>query len=420
MQNSFPLQVESPKRKNTLLLILTIVMIVALYFQSFHNYSSYIVLPILLLWMPFVFSSFYSFSRKEQVFVIVSILFLLLFIIYYLLGYSELKVLNVIRSITWLLAGVISISVMNLFTVRELNRFYMVYTIVIVLLFVLFSIKGHSLIEIEEEEEASSIASTWQSSMIMLISGISLIFLLHVKKFLPRTFALVVFLLSLYINVFVFQRGTNVIFVFVEIALILFFGLRNKFLIGVLAVFTLGMAIYIHISDFMFLFFDWLAKISPSQRLADRFISISYAMQFESIEAGGGSFAARNDLMELSWHTFTSNFSNFLFGVGEHRSNYSIIGNHSFILDTLASYGIIGGLLMLVYFIKQYQLLLLNVNKQTDWSLYMQSAVVFLMYILRSFYGNVANANVIFLIMFFFPMTLRVIKNYKLNLKFTI
>jgi hypothetical protein len=158
----------------------------------------------------------------------------------------------------------------------------------------------------------------------------------------------------------------------------------------------------------------------PSERLAERFRSIAYALRYEEIEAGGGSLAGRSHLMRLSWNTFTSSTGRFLFGTGEHLFDHTTIGHHSFMIDTLARYGILGGVFFFIYFKKQCQIILSNVSKKTDWRLYWQCAVVLFIYLLRNLYGDMCTANVNLLLMIFFPLTIRIIINYKTNKQFSL
>lgn len=418
MQNNISTSVGNGK-SHTFLLLATMVMIVTLWFQSFHTYTSYVVLPIVALWVPFIVAMFDKLCKNERAFVIVSIIYMLMALLYNSVGYSRINILGVIRIITWMMSGVIPLYVLKMFTVKELNRLYVVFLVSELFLLYLFAILGHAFVVMDEQRDAITIASTWQSSLIMLISGISLIFFLHVKHFWFRIISLCLLVLTIYVNVFIFQRGTNFIFSVVEIALIFVFCLKNKIMVRLFSAIVIIFAFVVYASDSLVLFFEWLADVSPSDRLADRFMAISYAIQYEDISAGGGSLSARDRLIGVSWNTFTSNFINFLFGAGEHLSDNTIIGHHSMIIDTLASYGILGGVLFFIYFKKQYQLLMSNIDKKTDWAFYWQCSVVYVIYLLRNFYGSCATANVNILLMLFFPLTIRIIQNYKSNKKIT-
>lgn len=399
--------------KHTLLLLSFLILVIDMAFASFTNISNYIALPILVLWMAFILTSNIKISKNERTFVIVSFLLLMVIVLYWVIRYSQLNVYTFMVNGNWLLLGVISIYVMKLFSARELSRVYFTITIIIFALLFLFIGMGRVLLSVGEQNEAALVTTAWYGSLFMLFSGMSLVFFLHVKTMLPKIIALAIFLLSLYLNFSILQRGTNVLFTIAEMGIILVFLLKRKGLVCFLSIAVLALTLYVYMSGLLVDMFDWLAEIVPSERLASRFKSISFALYYEDIAAGGGSLNARNRLIGVSWDTFTSSFGHFVFGAGEHHGENTIIGHHSFFTDTLARYGIIGGVMVFVYFKKQYQIIMSYLDKNTDWALYMQCAVVFLFYVLRNYYGQLAYALVNLVLLVFFPLTFQLIQFYK-------
>lgn len=398
--------------KHTLMLISFLLLIVITVFSSFILYSSVIIAPIWALLLVYIVSSKVVLSKEGKTFVTVSFLLLAIIFFYQIIGHSSMGSLEVLVNFNWIMAGVVSVYVMKMFSGRELSHTFMVMTVSLVVLMLLFIRVGRSLLALGGADEAVSVAATWYGSIFMLLSGLSLIVVLNVKRSLLRIIALVVLLLTLYLNIFILQRGTNVIFTLAEISLIMIFLIKRKQVVIVLSVVIITFVVIAMSSDNMIYIFDWLAQISPSDRLTKRFEEISVALTYESIEAGGGSFAARGNLIGVSWDTFTSSLSHFVFGAGEHIGD-NVIGHHGFFVDTLARYGIIGGVLVFIYFKKQYQIMMSVLNKKTEWALYMQCAIVFLFYVLRNFYGQVAYALVNFVILLLFPLTFQVIHYYK-------
>lgn len=397
---------------HTFLLVSTIVPIVALFFASLTTFSTFIVFPFWALWLAYIYSSKSGLSKDENVFVRVSFFLLGLIMLYKFIGYSELDTGGLIRVVNWILAGVVSVYAMRLFASRELSILYIVLNFALLGLLIFLIIAGRAIMAIEEQGEAATLTSAWYGSMYMLMSGISLIVFLHIKKFLIRIIALFFLALTLYLNIFIMQRGIIVIFTLVEIGLILVFLLKRKSLIISLSVVLIGFAVYIMSADLLVDFFDWLAAVIPSERLATRFHEISVAMEYQDLYASKGSLSARSKLMEVSLQTFTSNFGYFIFGAGEHIEDNTIIGHHSFLIDTLARYGIIGGFLIFLYFKKQFQIIMTFLDKKKDWSLYMQCAVVFLICLLRNFYGGMATDVVNFFILLYLPLTFQLILLY--------
>lgn len=398
--------------RHTLLLVSLIILIVIVCFSSFIRYSTVVIVPIWALWLVYLMSSKMGLSKDEKSFVTVSFILMAFILFYKLIGYSSTTTLGLLVNLNWIMAGVVSVYVLKLFTGRELSIVYRVFFISLLVLMLLLLKMGGTLIAMGDVDEAIGVSNTWVGSVLMLITGVCLIVFLNVRTLLIRIIAIALLLLTIYINIVILQRGTNVIFTLAEISVILVFLIKRKSVVIVLAVLIVAFMVVIEASDNLISFFDWLAYVSPSERLSKRFSDISLVLTFESLDASEGSFGARNELLRVSWNTFTSSFGHFLFGTGDHY-DLAIIGRHSFFVDSLARYGIIGGGLLFVYFKKQYQIMMSCFDSNREWALYMQCATVFLFYILRNFYGQVAYTLVNLVILLFFPLTFQIIQYYK-------
>lgn len=399
------------------LVVSFLILMVSFCYADFTTYSNYVVYPLFVLWIPMITNNYRLLNKNERQFVVVSFIILLIILVYWLLGYSSSTTGNVLRDINWIVTGVISIYALNFFSKNEMPLVYVFSTVIIISLLFTYVSMGRVFLAIENQEDAAMIAVAWHGSLFMLITGLSLIVFLHVKSFKLRLFSLVFFLLTLYLNTFILQRGTNVLFTIVEIGLILLLTIKKKTVVYTVSILLLVGFIYLHSFVSLVDFFDWLAAVVPSERLSIRFNEISMVLAYQDMDVSTGSLAGRSELMWNSWHTFTSSVGYFLFGAGEHIQNNTIIGHHSFFLDTLARYGIIGGILVFVYFLKQYQISMRFLDKKKYWGLYMQCAVVFLLYVLRNGYGILAYALVNLFILFLFPLTIQVILYYKKQTK---
>lgn len=396
-----------------LMLISFFILIIAVTFSAFTNYSSFIIYPIWALWLAYIFSNKGGFNKDERTFIIVSFAFLGIMLLYSIIGYSSIPKGGLLVNTNWLMAGVVAVYAMRLFTSRELLTVYDIMFLALALLMILYVVEGRTFLAVEDMDAAVDVTNAWYGALFMLLSGLSLIVLLNVRRLFPRLVALTVILLSLYLNVEILQRGTNVIMTAAELGLILLFLVKRKsIIVPLFVVIIVAVIIALSENNLMYLF-EWLAQVVPSERLSIRFSAISQAMAFQSVEAGGGSLATRGELMATSWNTFTSSFGHIVFGAGEHFGNNNIIGHHSFFLDTLARYGIIGGSLMAVYFVKQYKMVMCFLDRNKEWSLYMQCAIVFVFYVLRNFYGDMAFALVNLVVLLFFPLTVQLIHYYQ-------
>lgn len=405
----------SSKEKHFILVVSFLILTIAFSFAVYFNYSNYLAYPIFVLWIPvIILKQPSSFSKEERTFVKVSFVFLAIILLYWLIGYSSMEFGLLLRDVSWIMSGVIAIYAMKLFSERGLFVVYLIMLMALMFLMLLFLRDGRVLMEIDVLE-ASTVASAWYSSLYMLLSGLSLIVILNVKKMIPRIIAIMVLLASIYLNFFILQRGTTVIITIVEISLIFVFLIKRRSMIIILSIIIVVVAIIALSIDNMINILDWLAEVSPSERLSKRFDEMSIVLTYENMDAGGGSFSARNDLMGVSWNSFTSSFSNFLFGIGEHTGSDILIGHHSFFIDTLARYGIVGGVIVTTYFVKQYKIFMSVLDKNTEWALYMQCAIVFLIYVFRNFYGQLAYSLTNLVMLVFFPLTFQIIRHYNHN-----
>ena len=395
-----------------LLLLSFLILIIAVVFESFTNYSNYVIYPIWVFWLAYIAFTKKRLPNNEIVFVRVSFVLLCIMLIYKLIGLSTSDMRFLLRNINWIMTGVVSTYAIKIFSKRQLTTVYYIMTIAIFFLLLIFFMEGRVLMAMGNEEDAVGVANAWYGSLFMLISGISLIVVLHVKSFLPRIIAIVGLLLSLILNLFILQRATNVIFTIAEIGLILVFLFKRKSIIIALSIVMIGFALFALSSNSIVAVFDWLAAISPSERLSERFNDISMSIAFQDIESTSGSFARRHELAMISWDTFTSSIGSFLFGVGEHTSNNNIIGNHNFFIDILAQYGIIGGILVFIYFKKQYQLFISYCDQNKNWTLFMQCTIVFVFYVLRNYYGSLAFGFTNLLMLLYFPWTFQILSSY--------
>ena len=393
---------------NRIYFLSLLAMIIVSFFASFTTYSNYVIVPIMLLWLPFILSSSKRLTNDEATFTKVSFAFLLVLLVYRIVGYSTDEAMYALRDIAWIMSGVMAVYAMRYFSDKQLSKLFIVFTIVLTGLLLVLNKLGRSL----DMDDASGTASTWIGSMYMLLTGFSLICFIHIKSLYLRMAFLATMFLTLYLNVYILQRGITVIFTIFEISLIIVLSLKYRLLIRFLFVVILIAFFLVYSSGMYVQLLDWMADVVPSERLSVRFQQISFALQYGDVEAGGGSLDARDRLMGISWNTFTSNIGYFIFGAGAQRGN-TIIGHHSFFLDVLATYGVIGGLLMLVYFVKQYKIFMSKLNRKLEPVLSSQCAVVFLFYILKNYYGGMATADINLMLLIYFPLLIKLIQKYK-------
>lgn len=398
---------------HSFMLLSLVIMIAAILFSNFYIYSNYIALPLMAIWLMSIMRSKTVLSRVERSFVFSSLIIWLIIIMYKAIGISDINIGFIIRYSKWIVAGIISVYALKVLSQKELKSLFVYFTMILGAYIITVASLGQSLQMAQEEAEMLDVTSTWMGSLFMLISGFCLIVFINVKSLTARLVSAIFFLIMTYINFDLLQRGTTAVYTIGELALILAFSITNRkinrIVLPLAVIFTF---IIVFQSDLLVLLFDWLADVVPSERLAKRFVVLSYFVQYGDIAVvdGSGSFASRAELMTISWNTFTSNILHFFFGAGAHRNDNTIIGNHSFFLDTLASYGIICGVIVFIYFFRQYQIMTSDLDRRKYYKLFMQSSVVFLFYVFRNFYGFLVTAQVNFVILIYFPLLINFLK----------
>lgn len=402
------------KSTHSFQLITLIIIIAALLFANLYRFSNYIAVPLFFAWIPYMYYHRQLLNKAESSYVIVSIFLLFLILLYRVLGLSDLNIGYILRSFNWIMAGVVSVFAIETFSSKELKKLFVAFTIILALYLIITVRMGNSLLSGITADAAVVVTYTWMGSMFMLLSGFCLILVLYIKNVKYRALAIAFFLLITYLNFIILQRGTTAIMTLAMLTLIVLLNFSNKIVNRIfIPIFIFFVSITVTSTDLMVQFFDFLTEISPSDRLAARFQQLSLAIQFSDIDASGGSFQSRAELIGISWDTFTSSLQHFLVGAGAHRDDNTIIGNHSFIIDFLASYGILGGIFILIYFIRQYQIMMAGLTKEINYTLFTQCVVVFLFYILRNFYGAVSTSQTNFTVLLYFPLLISIILSYQ-------
>lgn len=365
-----------------------------------------------MMWLPTIVNNNYLLTRQERNMQTATLIFLLIISVYYFSGYSKIDIVWYLRTIWWLLSGVLSIFILKGCSPKE-KKIYFYYLIVILLVFILsLSTQGRALIAEGSQGDASSLGQAWIGSMLMLLTGISFIVVLNVKSLVPRLIGLFFILITLYVNLFVLQRATNFILTIFELIAIWMMSFKNRMVMRVSIFMVVIATSFLLLTDLYIDILQWVADVVPSERISTRIQSILFAMQYQSIEESGGTMAARNDLIAISWNTFKSSFVHMFIGAGDHKHGNTVIGNHSYFIDSLASYGIIGGMLLYQILKNQYYVLVSGIDKVKNHSFYLQVTIVFIVYLLRNFFGRMTFAEVNLILLLFFPMLIEYIQNH--------
>lgn len=155
------------------------------------------------------------------------------------------------------------------------------------------------------------------------------------------------------------QKGSNVVYLLLSIPLQLYAKQSKK-----MSNFVVNTTIVLLFVFLLFVLFkneliQLIIDISPSERLTVRLITL---LDKNNPMADTDVVSGRTDLYFLSLKTWLSNPVIFFVGIGDVRAAYDVewtgIGQHSDFFDTLARYGLIGGLLLFATIRRYFRMIL--------------------------------------------------------------
>jgi len=357
--------------------------------------------------IPFFIKKYRHLDKNERKLITSSSIFLLVVVFYKIFGISSCSNDNIAVYINWTVVLLISVFFQFLgFTIRE-KRFllYILYLLIMIQELEVF-IVGYSALT-KGIDDISGIRITEFGSMVMFFSFCCLIWFLHDKSFINRCLSLFGVGISLYINIFIMQRAINLLSMLFGLLYIILCNSKKSyrnnlilFVSFIIIFIVLYFQIYISIID---QFSSTLKSIRLFERLQDL---KDFLITGDFTETG--RFSGRIPLLMNSFNSWIKTPISFLFGVGDHRGNDSIIGNHSEYIDCLGRYGLVGGILLLIetvylvkYVISFYQL-------KKDRELYYQSGIVVFLYVIRNFLGIVSIYQVGIPMLIFLPLLIDV------------
>ncbi len=189
-----------------------------------------------------------------------------------------------------------------------------------------------------------------------------------------------VLLTSLFIFVFCLKAAI-IVFTCLSTFLLFFAKKAQNIRSFLLRIFLPAMIVYGLVNIFSDYIIESISNIFTSERLVNRLVLL-----IDSDSASTGTVEARENLWLMSINTWTDSFTNFLFGIGDHRANWSAgqtasdtgIGQHSDIFDSFARYGILGVLILLQILYLGFKYLLSLFGKQYKIQLFVIIAIFLL------------------------------------------
>lgn len=345
-------------------------------------------------------------------------LYLLMCIVYRLLGISSIAPGALAIHLFFFISILIMLQLPNLTTERQNNR--MAIIMIIVILFnVLDNIRLcltypelYVLVnrDMESVGENLNIGGSKFYNALFFFFTICFFFFMNSRNKRNRIIMLVGVLLTAAFILAFCLKASVIVFTFLS-AFLLFFAKKAKNTKSfILRIFIPAMIAYGLVSIFSDLIIELITNTFSSDRLAQRLILL---IDSDSPDAtrGAATVEARENLWLMSINTWTDNIVNFIFGIGDHRADWAAgqtaaetgIGQHSDFLDSLARYGLLGSLIILQILILSFKYLLSYFEEKYR----LQVLVIIILFVLFGFTKAVFQVDIGILLFVFLPLMCR-------------
>lgn len=265
----------------------------------------------------------------------------------------------------------------------------------------------------ENKYATNSIATPFSSALLVLI-GTLVVFGLNTPVKWSKHSAFILSVFSFVFLVLITQRviaiGLAVILVFsiafIEIKNCCKLSLKTKDKLW--AFFVIVLLIVIIITNYEAIL-NFVSDVLGSKRISKRILQIIRFLKTGDIQEAGGSLTVRYNLIMTSLKTFFGSAIHFLFGVGDHRANNSIIGNHSQIIDEFARYGVLFASAIFWSVCRHFKTIRTHIGCQSKTKLNKQLTVVLIIFVIRALVGSVFYADIGIQLFLMLPLTLKLL-----------
>lgn len=233
---------------------------------------------------------------------------------------------------------------------------------------------------------------------------------LEAKHRLLRIVFLLLTLLSAYYVIQCGQRMTIILFLFMVTILLVISKITTR-RIMVLVLTIIATVVVLGHSDFVL---EKMYSLTDSERVMQRLNSLSETSIYG---VDNDSFSGRIYYYKMSLETLFGGLGNFFFGVGYHEAELENkfligIGGHSQILDILAMYGIVGGVLVYMILRYTYNYLSYLINNE---HYRRQFSIIFIIFISLSLLKYTFDDHNSLLLFFALPLLYKIFDNPQLK-----
>lgn len=246
---------------------------------------------------------------------------------------------------------------------------------------------------------------------LLLFSGALFVVYSTTSKRALRISALALSVATVVFNTIIAQRATALVLALFMFPLLIINRKKNSWK-KILSI-GITLALFAVLLFFYDPLLDWLDNLIDSRRISVRLNQIRLIMANENISEAGGSVQGRYNLILRSLETTFSSVRRFVFGAGDHRNDYTIIGNHSHFVDELARYGLVG---MLVWIPMVWNMLaeMRRVSLIGNDSVLRGELIALqLTYLIRGFLGGIFEASISIQMFIFIPLIFNLLEEQR-------
>lgn len=151
---------------------------------------------------------------------------------------------------------------------------------------------------------------------------------------------------------------------------------------------------------------NFIASIIGSEQMSQRFLELSMSLNGQQLDEDS-DFGTRLFLWKMSFITFFKNFFTGVYFTTDIYDTHRYVGGHSFILDTMARFGIIGFIFIVWMFKRLYKIYILPYNRRPE---YIYILTVFILNIVQCIINTV---SIEFVFVFLIPLLVSIISENK-------
>lgn len=311
-------------------------------------------IPVLLLWYFDCIIKGSCYLSKILSTIIICFAIILYEFLYIFIGYSTASIGNFYNTIIYYDIIIKSFYVMIAYNIRAKKIVFRIIQIYLIFVCLINGVYANMMQHFYDEgglallldEIGTAGTPTEFYNMLIFYVAANVYVLFNEKRILLKILDLSAVLASFFF-IFSYHTRATSLFLMIFLSLLLLLN-RNVKTYSLNNIFSSTIMIGVFLSVIMFVVGDIIVEIIP-ERVAERLQAMLDLIKGEG-DGSDSIYLARFGLNRISINTWLSSAKSTLFGVGNHlgRDHYDLIGQHSFYIDYLAKYGILGTSLVIV------------------------------------------------------------------------